>query len=192
MNRISGSVYIWYPKDRNVGHCSLQIGEDNSPENYVSWWPDGTAKFSGRNNVLTSFVLHNDEIKQAPYVLIPKEYDIQAENEQPHVTYHLHPDCFDLVKMQAAWERIKTKSNPHHRMIGKNCADIVGRILTEGASAPCRRYVEKNSRPGLFTTPRDIAAMLNQLAREGNVEKVVSPSRPKRSRSFIYVCLKMR
>lgn len=143
MNRISGSVYIWYPKDRNVGHCSLQIGENNSPENYVSWWPDGTAKFSGRNNVLTSFVLHNDEIKQAPYVLIPKEYDIQAENEQPHVTYHLHPDCFDLVKIQAAWQRIKTKSNPHYRMIGKNCADIVGRILTEGASAPCRRYVEK-------------------------------------------------
>lgn len=126
-----------------MGHCSLQIGENNSPENYVSWWPDGTAKFSGRNNVLTSFVLHNDEIKQAPYVLIPKEYDIQAENEQPHVTYHLHPDCFDLVKIQAAWQRIKTKSNPHYRMIGKNCADIVGRILTEGASAPlptlCRK-----------------------------------------------------
>lgn len=84
MNSISGSVYIWYPKDENVGHCSLQIGDRNYPEHY------------------------------------------------------------------------------------------------------------KNARPGLFTTPRDIAVMLNQLARKGDVEKVVSPSCPKRTRSFMYVCLKMR
>ncbi|MCZ8653741.1 hypothetical protein [Escherichia albertii] len=192
MNSISGSVYIWYPKDENVGHCSLQIGDRNYPEHYVSWWPDGTAKFLGRNNVLNSYFIHNNELKQAPYILIPKEYDLQLENGQPHVTYHLHSDCFELVKMQEAWTQIKTKSSPHYRMVGKNCADIVGRVLTEGASDTCRRYVAKNARPGLFTTPRDIAVMLNQLARKGDVEKVVSPSCPKRTRSFMYVCLKMR
>ncbi|EED0462834.1 hypothetical protein K2841_004770 [Escherichia coli] len=88
--------------------------------------------------------------------------------------------------------QIKTKSNPHYRMIGKNCADIVGRVLTEGASSTCRRYVYKNSRPGFLTTPRDIAVMLNQLTREGGVEKIVSPSCPKRRHSLMYVCMKMR
>ncbi len=85
--------------------------------------------------------------------------------------------------------QIKTKSNPHYRIIGKNCADIVGRVLTEGA---CRRYVAQNARSGLLTTPRDIATMLNQLARERGVEKIVSPSCPKRSHNFMYVYLKMR
>lgn len=94
--------------------------------------------------------------------------------------------------MRDAWMQIKTKSNPHYRMIGKNCADIVGRVLTEGASSACRRYVYKNSRPGFFTTPRDIAVMLNQLTREGGVEKIVSPSCPKRRHSLMYVCMKMR
>ncbi|CBG90790.1 hypothetical protein [Citrobacter rodentium] len=192
MNGISGSVFIWYPKNENVGHCSLQIGNGNSPEHYVSWWPDGTAKFFGRNNVLNSSFIHNNEIMKAPYILIPKEYDLQLENGQPHVTYHLHSDCFDLVKMQDAWMQIKTKSNPHYRMIGKNCADIVGRVLTEGASGSCRRYVSQNARPGFLTTPRDIAVMLNQLTKEGDVEKIVSPSCPKRRHSFMYVCLKMR
>lgn len=191
VNRISGSVYIWYPKNENVGHCSLQIGDRNYPEHYVSWWPDSTAKILGRNNVLNSQFIHNNEIKQAPYILIPKEYDLQLENGPPHVTYHLHDDYFNSVKMQDTWTQIKTKSNPHYRMVGKNCADIVGKVLTEGASGTCRNYVAK-ARHGLLTTPRDIAVMLNQLAREGGVEKVVSPSCPKRSRSFMYVCLKMR
>lgn len=192
ISNICGSVYIWYPKNENVGHCSLQIGEDNSPENYVSWWPDGTAKTFGKNDVLNSSFINNGEIKQAPYIFIPRDYDLQLEKEPSHVTYHLHSDCFSLEKMQAAWQQIKTKKNPHYRMIGKNCADIVGRVLTEGVSDIYRRYVQKNARPGLFTTPRDIASMLNHLAREGGVEKVVSPSCPKRSRSFIYVCMKMR
>ncbi|EMM4083923.1 hypothetical protein WAC87_001771 [Shigella flexneri] len=192
MNGISGSVYIWYPKNENVGHCSLQIGNSDSSEDYVSWWPDGTAKFFGRNNALNSSFIHNNEIKQVPYILIPKEYDLQRENGAPHVTYHLHEDCFDLAKMRDTWVKIKTKNNPHYRIIGKNCADIVGRVLTEGASSSCRRYVYKNARPGFLTTPRDIATMLNQLAREGGVEKIVSPSCPKRRHSLVYVCMKMR
>ncbi|EJH1737824.1 hypothetical protein NCT62_004614 [Escherichia coli] len=192
MNNISGSVYIWYPKDDNVGHCSLQIGEDDCTDNYVSWWPDGTAKTFGKNDVLNSSFIHNGEIKQAPYVFIPKEYDLQLEKGPPHVTYHLHSDYFSQEKMQIAWQKIKKKKNPHYRMIGKNCADIVGRVLTEGVSETYQRYVEKNVRPGLFTTPRDIASMLNHLVKKGGGEKVVSPSCPKRSRSFIYVFMKMR
>ncbi|MCZ8782005.1 hypothetical protein OM280_23050 [Escherichia albertii] len=192
MNNVSGSVYIWYPRHENIGHCSLQIGDEYSPENYVSWWPDGTAKIFGKNNALNSRFIDNGEVKQLPYILIPKEYDIQLEKEQPHVTYFLHQDSFLLEKMQIAWQQIKTKSSPHYRMIGKNCADIVGRVLTEGASEICRRYVVKKARPGLFTTPRDIASMLNHLAKEGRVLKVTSPSCPKRCRNFIYVCMKMR
>ncbi|ENK6899160.1 hypothetical protein AB3039_003730 [Escherichia albertii] len=192
MKNISGSVYIWYPRHENIGHCSLQIGEEYFPENYVSWWPDGTAKIFGKNDVLNSRFIDNGEIKQLPYILIPKEYDIQLEKEQPHVIYYLHQDCFLLEKMQTAWQQIKTKNLPHYRMIGKNCADIVGRVLTEGASEVCRRYVVKKARPGLFTTPRDIASMLNYLAKEGGVQKEVSPSCPKRCRNFIYVCMKMR
>jgi len=66
----------------------------------------------------------------------------------------------------------KKEKNPHYRMIGKNCADIVGRVLIEGGSETYQRYVKKNVRPGLFTTPRDIAAMLNHLVKKVGEKKL--------------------
>ncbi len=57
-------------------------------------------RYTGRNKVLNSSFIHNNEIKQVSYILISKEYDFQPENWQSRVTSCLHSDYFNLIKIR--------------------------------------------------------------------------------------------
>lgn len=70
----SGSYYIPSPKIyyRQAMIISLQtIPVSNQIVRH---------RYTGRNKVLNSSFIHNNKIKQALYILTPKEYHFQLEN----------------------------------------------------------------------------------------------------------------
>jgi hypothetical protein len=57
-------IYLWNPKDGNVGHCSLRLDD----ESYISFWPceeyGGTKAFANRTVPSTSGTYESDKVSE--------------------------------------------------------------------------------------------------------------------------------
>lgn len=189
MINISGIVYIWYPSEGNIGHASLQIGEDYSHENYVSWWPEDTAKPLRTEIARETWFYVNDKFIKEKHATLPT--DIADEGGEAHVTYHLNSDFFYKQAMLNEWLKIKTKPNAHYKLLSKNCSHIVARVLAAGFYKNNNGFT-RLTKSWNITKPRDIASQLNQLTSQRVVSKYVNSSCPKRIDRLKYVLLGMR
>lgn len=189
MEGISGVAFIWYPSGGNIGHASLQIGSTYSPDRYVSWWPEGTAKPFRKEKARESWFYIGDTFQKGKHATL--QTDISDEGEEAHVTYLLKEDYFSENLMLAEWNRIEQKPNAHYMLLSKNCSHIVSRVLAAGYRGENNIFsvLTKNWH---ITKPRNIATTLNNLRSKNQVIKKVSNSIPKRKNRIGYVLLGMR
>ncbi len=185
----SGVVFIWYPSGGNVGHASLQIGSVYSHENYVSWWPDNTAKPFRKESARQTWFYINDKFVKETHSTLPD--DIKDEEGLAHVKYMLNAEFFNEQAMLDEWFKIKNKTNAHYMLLSKNCSHIVSRVLNAG-SIQHNNGFSRLSKAWNITKPRDIASQLNTLVSLGAVTKHVNNNCPKRIERIGYVLLGMR
>jgi hypothetical protein len=189
MEGISGKVFIWYPSNGNIGHASLQIGNTYSPDRYVSWWPEGTAKPFRKEKARETWFYIGETFQKGKHATL--QTDISDEGEEAHVTYLLKEDYFSEALMLEEWNKIEQKTDAHYMLFSKNCSHIVSRVLAAG-------YCGENNTFNLLTKnwhitkPRSIASALNNLRSKNQVIKNVSDSAPKRKNRIGYVLLGMR
>jgi len=169
---ISACVYIWYPVDDNVGHASMYIGDprtDRTDEthatNYVSWWPKRICGFFERVDVA-----RNSRLR----------YDIQAEQENPHVRYVLYG--LDVWAMRNEWQVIRLNPAPHYQILRKNCSTVVLRVLKAGGALErlslAKRVWFSNN---LYVTPKNVAQVCNELRNRGLSEKKKGANCPEKA-----------
>ncbi|EOM3745181.1 hypothetical protein ACMS87_004569 [Escherichia coli O35:H4] len=185
----SGIVFIWYPSGGNVGHASLQIGSVYSHENYVSWWPDSTAKPFRKESARQTWFYINDKFVKETHSTLPD--DIRDEEGEAHVKYMVSKDYFNESAMLEEWFTIKNKPSAHYMLLSKNCSHIVARVLNAGFIRHENGF-SRLSKSWNVTKPRDIASQLNTLASLGAVTKHVNNNCPKRIHRLGYVLLGMR
>ncbi|EEW1923795.1 hypothetical protein JR739_004370 [Escherichia coli] len=189
MSDTSGTVFIWYPSNGNIGHASLQIGNIYRPDRYVSWWPEGTAKPFRKENARETWYYLGDSFQKGRHATL--QTDINDEGEVAHVTYLLSSVFFCEQKMLMEWQRIESKANAHYMLLSKNCSHIVSRVLASGYKGNNKR-LNILTRNWFITKPRDIANIMNSLRVKGEVEKLKSNNYPQRKDRMGYVFLGMR
>ncbi|HCD5608195.1 TPA: hypothetical protein NBZ64_005269, partial [Escherichia coli] len=158
----------WYPSGGNVGHASLQIGSVYSHENYVSWWPESTAKPFRKERARQTWFYTNDNFVKETHSTLPD--DIRDEEGEAHVKYMIKSDCFNELAMLEEWFKIKNKPSAHYMLFNKNCSHIVARVLNAGFIRQDNGF-SRLSKSWNITKPRDIASQLNTLVSLGAVTK---------------------
>ena len=119
-------VYIWYPKDRNVGHSSIKtdLGE------YGSFWPEGNWKIDAQGTFNTY------------------EGDIRSEGRVPDVIIDVTG-----VDEKAMTHHIKNlkRDAPNYQWRGNNCTDFVEDTLRQGGAFAGIKPISVNTPPSLST-----------------------------------------
>jgi hypothetical protein len=118
-------VLIWYPDGGNVGHASMFIGDIQETSPYVSWWPQTEDK-------KIMFGKYPSRIScQGNTSTTTYRSDAHTEGNAPDVVYGLVN--LDESAMKIAWHDICHKAGgSSFRTVGKNCADIVSRVINAG------------------------------------------------------------
>jgi hypothetical protein len=175
---VSGTVYIWYPKDGRVGHASMYIGDidigskfdqfigqvqpasfvqgvtHHMNDNYVSWWPDDD------KDLLTT--------KSEPMNELQDDVDSEG-HEQAHVKYTLYG--LDKTKMRAKWHSIRGKQDSHYKLHIKNCSTIVARVLRAGGASELAGAKSIWFAHNMIWTPKKVAGLCNVLRDKGYATK---------------------
>lgn len=176
---ISGTVYIWYPKDDRVGHASMYIGDidigskfdqfvgPNMPglvqgvthqmnDNYVSWWPGDGAD-------VKNWTTNSEPMNEL-------QEDVNAEGDElAHVKYTLYG--LDKTKMRVKWHSIRGKQNSHYKLHIKNCSTIVARVLRAGGASELAGAKSIWFAHNVIWTPKKVAALCNLLRDRGYATK---------------------
>lgn len=128
-SRYSAWVLIWYPSGGNAGHASMFIGDILETSLYVSWWP------YVENDQKVLFGKYPSKISaQGGTDSTTYSFDFRAEGGLPDVIYGLMN--LNEIAMKTAWYDICHKrGGSSFRTVGKNCADIVGRVINAGLIA---------------------------------------------------------
>ena len=151
-------VLIWYPHGGNAGHASMFIGDISETSPYVSWWPhteDKKILFSK----YPSRIAYVGDTSTTNYDL-----DAYAESSPPDVIYGLIDLNENAMKM--AWYDIcHKKGGSSFRTAGKNCANIVSRVINAGNTDSHLRTRAFGYMQGGFIpcTPKRVAVACNYL-----------------------------
>jgi hypothetical protein len=134
-------VFAWSPDDENWGHASLFLGTFNpgitDMRYYVSWWP-GKGRVTNGANALSA--LPGWKHKKSLNTL---NQDIACEGRKPDLFVNLNE--LDVNAMKDAWEAIASKPHAHWRLLHKNCATIVARVLRAGGADRYTNFAESIS-----------------------------------------------
>ncbi|AZP51767.1 MULTISPECIES: hypothetical protein [Rahnella] len=154
----SAWVLIWYPDGGNVGHASMFIGDILETSPYVSWWPQTEDKkiMFGK---YPSRIACMGNTSSTTY-----RSDARTEGNPPDVIYGLMN--LDESAMKTAWYDICHKAGgSSFRTVGKNCANIVGRVINAGLIAsPLRARAFGYMQGGFLPcTPKRVGVACNYL-----------------------------
>lgn len=162
MGELSATVFIWYPDNGNVGHCSMYIGNIKLASIYnplmsehISVRSAGLRKNKMKSEDAFRAELPRDNsyvswwpktnrggrlgvmfLKQKGEGISDLARDIKAEGSSPHVQYTLFD--LDQIQMILEWKNILYRheyeymQDGSYRFGGKNCAAVVWRILCAG------------------------------------------------------------
>lgn len=158
-------VLIWYLHDDCVGHASMFIGDISSNSQYVSWWP------AIRDNKVffKKSPARVEKMDDGSYKTSSYELDYQSEHRAPDVIYGLKN--LNTRSMVTSWLNICSKEPPPtFRTTGKNCADIVQRVIKAGlCHSPLRHYIFGFMDGEFYIhTPKRVAVICNKL-RDNNM-----------------------
>lgn len=171
------AVYIWYPHEGHIGHCSLHLGhhrEKDDDEWYVSWWPHKSTRLATRKGVTSTFAEDKD-----------------TEGGPPHVKYNVFN--LHIGDMKVEWDAVKGKADAHYKLLAKNCATTVARVLMAGgvASLLSKSQMAKYG-TNLYWSPKNVASLCDQLVAGGNGKKDKHHSCPLKSKHIGHVLLGLR
>lgn len=183
MATISARVYVWYPHGDDIGHASMHIGPDwqsGDTVNYVSWWPDHT----------------NDTLDLLPGRKSGGEcrsmaQDAKSEGGKPHVSFQLYD--LDVGAMAKEWALIKGKNQAHYRLMRKNCATIVARVLRAGGAAT---WAAKGILPSwdahrVYWTPKLVAKLCSGICENGHGQEFDHKRTDKKDENRVFQALRM-
>ena len=211
----SCTVFIWYPFNKDIGHCSLYIGnymyavlaidemimtieqlrnfqELNSTQlKSMNWYevPNYVSWWPSdghnKNKLMTQKVI---SAKASNGII-----DCLAEGAPPHVTYTVFG--LDTASMQTEWVNIKNKYNgtggvPSYHLLRKNCATVVYRVLKAGGIEG--KLGSSLGFYGKVWTPRAIAVACNSLRDKGMAKKEKHMRCPRRSSRKMMTFLGLR
>ncbi|MBU9818245.1 hypothetical protein J1781_25790 [Rahnella sp. C60] len=167
-SRYSAWVLIWYPHAGSAGHASMFIGDILETSLYVSWWPEaGDAKKVLFGKFPSRISAHGNAD------LTTYRSDAYAEGGLPDVIYGLMNLNEHMMKM--AWYDICHKQGgSSFRTVGKNCADIVGRVINAGLVGSSLRAKAFDYMQGGFLpcTPKRIGIACNYLRDKNMAVKI--------------------
>lgn len=172
-NRPLTYVIYWRPRGGPNGHAAMLIDSSkintsgpyefanslDDPDNYVSWLGGTGTKnplvFAGTSNTLRDDMQagwggHRLGATAGPFA---------GENVP---TRWVALRSLDIGAMSAEWAAIRAKDGAHWKLIDKNCASVVARVLKAG----CRSVGAKgswNTRSPLFWTPDGVIAFAKSL-----------------------------
>jgi len=113
-------VYVWLPRGGQVGHSSMQVGE----QTYISFWPG-----HGRKGfVRTALQKMTMNVKRRPYYR-DYEGDRDAEGFDPVVVELEH---LDEAAMAAYWDKVQA-SELNYELTEFNCSTIIANALYVGS-----------------------------------------------------------
>jgi hypothetical protein len=168
-------VIYWRPRGGPNGHSAMIIDsskinatdalavhtwlDDQAKTNYVSWSGDAATSnplvFAGASSTFR-------EDMQAGWggQTVNKPGSLYDREVLP--TRWVALRGLDIAAMHAEWDAIRTKPGGHWKLIDKNCASVVARVLKEG----CRSVGAKGSwatRNPLFWTPDGVMRFAKSL-----------------------------
>ena len=152
-------VNIWFGKLTNtttladVGHTSMWIGPNSRP--YISWWPD-----NGSLRKMNTY-----------------EQDESEEGGQPHRVYYLRNlNEHNMLKKFNKLNHASQLTTPHYRLMTKNCANVVWRVLEAGGAG---HYANAWYTQSLtLWTPNRINHLCKELVKRGHGTEVEHRHRP--------------
>ncbi len=117
---MSVKIYVWLPRGGNVGHSSMQVGEDA----YISFWPG-----QGRKGfVRTALRRMTMNVKRRP-VYRDYEGDREAEGFDP-IAVELN--SLNEPAIQTYWEKVQS-SDLDYELTDFNCSTIIANALYLGS-----------------------------------------------------------
>lgn len=122
-------VYVWLPKNLNVGHSSLEISNADLGYQYISWWP-----------------ITENPIKENPGGFSTFENDVASENEEPHEIFEING--LDESKVIDWWVAFSTNNRSSYSLGKYNCSWAVIKALKAGGSDnyfPWYRFLDKHN-----------------------------------------------
>jgi hypothetical protein len=144
-------IYVWYAKDRNVGHSSLDIafGEGVGKAEYVSWWPMGAyGPFTGTapGQAKTNYVEDRDE-------------------EGRDADDAIEINCLDSALMRDVWMSWKKNASYYH-MFKQNCSHAVATLLHVGGGG-WLDIVDSFYRDCILFVPSNVFLMAHWINKNG-------------------------
>jgi hypothetical protein len=161
---------IWEPSSRGYGHASVFIQEPQGafPEAnvscYASLFPEEDTR-TGRSGARKE---HLGPGRKLTAEFNTFQEDCSAESEEQdgfRLPDHMIPlGRLDTLRMQAAWNALRTKPDAHYRLMRKNCSTVAARIIRAGMGA------RQSALSPLLThktwwTPHDVLLLARSLAK---------------------------
>jgi hypothetical protein len=132
------------------GHAAMNIGEefDKDNNNYVSWWPDGTANFNALHALFSK--------AQGGHRHSTFTRDVRSEKYLPDHVIRLNSGTGRENRMRAEWQAVYMKDGgSSYKNLRKNCSTIVARVLHAGGYHARKWAVDSN----WVWTPSDVAKL---------------------------------
>jgi hypothetical protein len=160
---------IWEPSSRGYGHASVFIQEPRGafPEDdvscYASLFP-GEDTRTGRPGARKE---HLGPGRKLTAEFNTFQEDCCAESEKQHgfrLPDHMIPlGQLDTLRMQAAWNALRTKPDAHYRLMRKNCSTVAARIVRAGMGTGTLALSSLLTHK-TWWTPHDVLLLARSLA----------------------------
>jgi hypothetical protein len=117
---MSIKIFVWLPRDGNVGHSSMLLGEGT----YISLWP-GHGRKGFKRSAIRSVTLN---VKRKPHY---RDFsaDVEAEGFEPTT---VECDGLDEPKIRVYWEKVQA-SELQYELTEFNCSTIIANALYIGS-----------------------------------------------------------
>ena len=202
----SATVFIWYPKGRDLGHASMYIGDLSN----AALLQDGLMHPNREERLEHYRSMNTQSLRSKPQnlnyvswwpsigVTFPRcaapsklaldlRKDVQQEQREPDVIYRLFGLSYE--QMVVCWAGIQRKyiqQQASYVLTSKNCATIVARVLKAGGIGENQGITLLDLHKTTWK-PRDVAVLCNKMRDANKATKAKSEDYRTKSSSLMWV-----